>query len=106
VLELQDVKTECINDAQTKIRNSLYVGDKIAGSEKATEERRSSAQKYATGTGHTSQHSETRAEGLQALADLTTEGITFSFNFFIKVTREIYTFLQVIIVAHGNPFVT
>ena len=43
MLELQDAKTEYINDAQIKIRNSLYEGEKIAVSEKATEERKEKA---------------------------------------------------------------
>lgn len=39
LLEMQDVKTECINDAQIKPRNSTYEGKMLVGSEKAPEER-------------------------------------------------------------------
>lgn len=40
MLELQDVKTECINDTQIKPRDSLHEGKKLVGSEKAPEERK------------------------------------------------------------------
>lgn len=40
LLELQNVKTECINDAQIKTRNSRYEGKMLVGSEKAPEERK------------------------------------------------------------------
>lgn len=43
MLELQNVKTEYMNNAQIKIRNSLYEGEKIAGSKKATKERKEKA---------------------------------------------------------------
>lgn len=42
MLELQDGKTDYINDAQMKTRKSLYEGRKLVGSEKAPERKKKS----------------------------------------------------------------
>lgn len=43
MLILEDAKTEYTNDAELRIRPSLYEREKIAGSEKATEARKEKA---------------------------------------------------------------